>query len=229
MANRPIYIIGKSKELPVEQVNVEFKWFAGMSKSQKQKSIDSLHESFLKLHKNYQCLEVSSKSKNNLGIALSAFNLSFGLKNSKSISVECAFQGSKVFTNGGPYTDLYFKSSKEAKKDERIRNSGSLDKFISLSKEEWPLSPKTLFYDWIYLSALHSNQYLVQQLLSYDAFTDIEFNPNKSINSQAYSVALYLYLHRTNNLNILSSRSQYIKFMSKQTYLGTKIIQSSLF
>ena len=228
MANRPIYIIGNSSTLPVEQVNVDFKWFSGMSISQKQKSISSLHDSFSKQHSANKCLEVSSKSMDKLGIALSAFNLSFVLKNS-TISVECAFQGSKVFTNGGPYTDLYTKSSKEAKKDERIKNSGSLEKFISLSKEEWPLSPKTLFYDWIYLNALHLNQDLVQQLLSYDAFSDIEFNPKKSINSQAYSVALYLYLHNTSNLSILSSKDKYMKFMSKQTYTGLSKMQSSLF
>ncbi len=228
MANRPMYIIGYSKELPVEQINIDFKWFAGMSISQKQKSICSLHDSFLKQYSIYKCLEISSKSMDKLGIALSAFNLSFELKNTR-ISVECAFQGSKVFTNGGPYIDLYSKSSREAKKDERIRNSGSLEKFISLSKEEWPLSPKTLFYDWIYLNALHSNQDLVQQLLLYNAFSDIEFNPKKSINSQAYSVALYLYLHKTNNLKILSSKNKYIEFMSNQTYRGSCKVQSSLF
>lgn len=35
-------------------------------------------------------------------------------------SVECAFQSSKVFENGGAYTDLLYKTSREAK-DERLK------------------------------------------------------------------------------------------------------------
>ena len=100
------------------------------------------------------------------------------------------FQSSKVFENGGPYRDLLNVSSRAAKKDERLQDSGRLIEF-DLFGEKWPLEPKTAFYDWIYINTLAKNENLAEQLGQYDAFTDIEFNPNKSINCQAYSVALF--------------------------------------
>jgi hypothetical protein len=39
-------------------------------------------------------------------------------------------------------------------------------------------------------------------MLQYQAFTDIEFNPEKSLNCQAYSAALYLSMVKNNILNI---------------------------
>ena len=39
-------------------------------------------------------------------------------------------------------------------------------------------------------------------MLQYQAFTDIEFNPEKSLNCQAYSAALYLSMIKNNILNI---------------------------
>ena len=89
-----------------------------------------------------------------------------------------------------PYTDIYKKTSIEAKKDIRLKNSGQLIAF-HYSNRDWPIKPQTLFYDWLYLSALKQNPNLSEQLLEYNAFSDIEFNPSKSINCQAASAALY--------------------------------------
>jgi len=146
-------------------------------------------------------LEVSSKSENELGVALSAFNLSFTTrKHNLTMSVECAFQGSKVFENGGPFKDLFWKTSREAKLDERIKASGRLKKFLFFNKE-WDLEPRTAFYDWLYINALKSQpSKLVEKILEYSAFTDIEFNPEKSINCQAYSIALFVSLYKQNLL-----------------------------
>lgn len=229
MAKRPAYFIGQSNEIPVISKEIEFHWFSGMAKSQKQKSIKSLHQSIHDtLDSGLSILEISSKSENELGVQLSAFNLSFLLKNGQKISVENAFQGGKVFTLGGPYKDLYEKTSMEAKKDPRLKESGSLVKFVSFTNEEWPLSPKTLFYDWIYLKALKVNPKLAEQVIEYDAFTDIEFNPAKSINCQAYSAALYVYLSRNNLLYILNSRDEYFKFVTGREYNTIKLIQNTL-
>jgi hypothetical protein len=214
MAERPIFIPTPKAATLVETRSVEFKWFPGMSVAQKQRSIDSLHgaaqTSIIGLDK---ILEVSSKSKDELGVALSAFNLKFTtLKHNLTLSVECAFQGSKVFENGGPYKDIYGLSSREAKKDERIKSSGRLIKF-QFFNTDWELEPRTAFYDWLYINALKKQPSIViDALLDYSGFTDIEFNPEKSINCQAYSIALFVSLYKQQLLEIAtSSKASFLK------------------
>ena len=89
--------------------------------------------------------EVSSAAKNELGNKLSAFNL----KDVKGRTLECVFQSSKKFKHGGPYLDLLEVAPAKAKKDYRLKNSGELVAFV-LDGEEYHLSPKTAFYDFIY-------------------------------------------------------------------------------
>ncbi|OOB77149.1 MAG: hypothetical protein BEN18_11160 [Epulopiscium sp. Nuni2H_MBin001] len=105
------------------------------------------------------------------------------------------------------------KTSKEAKTYEKLKTSGELAKF-QYNKVDWELEPKTLFYDWLYINALSLdiNKHLANKLLEYDAFTDIEFNPEKSINCQAYSAALYVSLFRRGLLQqALRSSEEYKK------------------
>lgn len=203
MAERPIFIptIAGDAVTMVKTESIEFQWFPGMAVSQKQKSIESLHVAAREKYGFERVLEVSSKSTESLGVALSAFNLSFTTqKRNRKISVECAFQGSKVFEGGGPFSDIFDLSSREAKQDERLQKNGRLEKF-KFFDTEWALEPQTAFYDWLYTNALKQHQDLVEQLLDYSAFTDIEFNPKRSINCQAYSVALYLSLYRRGRLD----------------------------
>lgn len=191
MAKRPIYIPQNSGKTLVRTEYIEFQWFPGMAVVQKQKSVRSLHEAAVLAGTCLNPLEVSSKSLLDIGVSLSAFNLSVTTQIQKKVfTVESAYQSSKVFERGGPYTDLLYATSKEAKKDIRLKESGRLVGFEFFG-ERWALEPKTAFYDWLYINALHKNGWAVEQLKSYDAFTDIEFNPEKSINCQAYSVALY--------------------------------------
>ncbi|KAB2931094.1 MAG: hypothetical protein F9K25_08480 [Candidatus Contendobacter sp.] len=190
MAKRPIFVPKLNGSQMVVAIPIEFTWHAGMSKSQKQKSIRSLHEAAKKSRGIENVLEISSKSEDKIGIQLSAFNLMFKTANGNSAPVEVLFQGSKVFSDGGPYTDIYQKTSREAKADERLKTSGQLIMF-QYEGFDWSLNPKTVFYDWLYLSALKQNISLAKQLLEYDGFSDIEFNPEKSINCQASSAALY--------------------------------------
>lgn len=183
-----------------------------MAASQKQKSVDSLHAAALKLPDINRVLEVSSKSREDIGVALSAFNLSFTtIKHNRTFSVECAYQGSKVFENGGPYIDIFGMTSREAKKDERTRSSGRLTGFRFFGTD-WGLEPQTAFYDWLYINALKKQPSITEQLLDYSAFTDIEFNPERSINCQAYSVALYISLHKRCMLeDATSSREAFLR------------------
>lgn len=190
MATRPVFTPRKNSRIGVNQVMIEFDWFPGMAKVQKQKSIRSLHDA-AEERNIYPVLEISSKSEIELGNKLSAFNLMIKTKKQgKSFSVETAFQSSKVFERGGPFTDLLEKTSREAKKDIRLKESGNLIAFSFFGKE-YTLKPKTFFYDWVYLNALNQNSNLADDLMRYQGFTDIEFNPKKSINCQAYSAALY--------------------------------------
>jgi hypothetical protein len=138
-------------------------------------------------------LEISTKSSHELGKALSAFNLTVIISPKESTTVEGAYQGSKVFDDGGPYHDLFTATGKQIKKDSRLKSSGNLVAF-EINKIRWPLEPVTVFYDWLYLSALCQNKNLADQLLDFQGFTDIEFNPAKSINCQAHSAALYVAL-----------------------------------
>lgn len=216
MANRPVFIAKKYKESFVKEKEIQFDWFPGFSITQKQKSIDSLHRNAKEYDETLKLLEISSKSHDELGVALSAFNLIITANNGRRFSVETAFQASKVFQKGGPYLDLYEKTSKEAKKDPRIKNSGDLLYFQYFSRK-WELEPKTLFYDWLYINALALNKELADKVVEYNAFTDIEFNPQKSINCQAKSVALYVSLYKKNLLeDALESVDSY-----KRIIIGT--------
>lgn len=216
MAKRPIYIPDyNSKNLGVIVRNIDFTWFPGMSKSQKQKSINSLHQSANELGI-VNILEISSKSEVELGVNLSAFNLLITTQNKKKFSVETAFQSSKKFDRGGPYVDLLGGTSRQAKKDTRLKNSGNLVEFIFFDKQ-FNLKPKTFFYDWLYVNALHQNKELADEIVSFNGFTDIEFNPKKSINCQAYSVALYIALRKTKKLQIaLGSPEEFKKILAQE-------------
>lgn len=215
MASRPIFIPTPGAKTLVETKTIDFQWFPGMSVAQKQRSVDSLQEAARESMPSLdKILEVSSKSKDVLGVALSAFNLSFTTrKYNLTMSVECAFQGSKVFEHGGPFKDLFQKTSREAKLDERIKSSGRLTKF-SFFNMDWELEPRTAFYDWLYINALRKQPAsVIDEITSYSAFTDIEFNPEKSINCQAYSIALFVSLREQGLLDKA--------IRSKESFLST--------
>ena len=197
MANRPFFIPNDNKDELVKTELVEFKWFSGFAKVQKQKSISSFHENISKQFRYNKILEISTKSKDKLGVKLSAFNLKINFKD-KEYFLESLFQGSKVFSNEGPYEDIYKKESIDAKKDERIKRSDL--KEFSFFGEKFTLEFD--FYSWLYFLALKQNKKLTSEMLQYQAFTDIEFNPEKSLNCQAYSAALYLSMVKNNILNI---------------------------
>lgn len=201
MAERPIYIPVYTGTLLVDTLSVDFKWNPGMAASQKQKNVKALHEASIEKGFCNNPLEISSKSLEPLGISLSAFNLLVKtIKGDKEFTLETVFQSSKKFEHGGPFKDLLSLTSGKAKKDPRLKESGRLEYFL-FKEERWELEPKTAFYDWLYLNTLKQNTKLVKKLDAFDAFTDIEFNPKKSINCQAYSVALFKSLQKRNLLD----------------------------
>ncbi len=178
MAQRLAFYVREQK---VYAKMVDFEWVPGLSVTQKKKSIANLHGKL-----DGMALEVSTKSSENIGLKLSAFNLHLD-----GSALENVFQSSKCFTMGGPYRDLLTVSPKEAKRDERLKSSGRLIGF-NYNDEMWKLEPKTAFYDYIYIKAVKESiePEEIQQVMNYEYFTDIEFNPKKSINTQQRSVAI---------------------------------------
>lgn len=198
MATRPIFIPGKPGEPLVRECDVAFAWAPGMSLSQARKRIAALHSAAQARFSGMRLLEISTKSPDPLGRSLSAFNLTVKSDTGR-VPLECAYQASKCFAHGGPFRDLLTAEPRDAKGDERLRASGALLAF-EWEGVRWPLQPMTAFYDFLYLTAVRQRVELFDQASSYDAFTDIAFNPEKSVGCQARSIALMVSLHRLGQL-----------------------------
>lgn len=216
MANRPIFVINDNKKELFKEVNIDFTFYNGFAVTQKSKSIQSLHDNAKKL--GYEnVLEVSTKSDNKFGWQLSAFNLMVDFDIDKKISLECAFQGSKVFENNVQYKDLYLGESIAAKKDERLKKSGNIIGF-EYEGDFWDNEPKTAFYDYLYIKTLYNNyRDIIKELIKYNAFSDIEFNPKKSINCQARTCAILVSLVNLDLLEkAISSKNDFIDIVYKK-------------
>lgn len=213
MALRPVFIT--IDEYPyVKEEMIDFEWHKGIAASQKQKSVRSLHKAAKEELSHLEILEISTKSEHALGVQLSAFNLRVELKSGQKLPLENIFHASKVFENAGPFRELLSIPTHEVKRDKRLLESGALIGFSSNGKM-WPLTPKTIFYDWLYLNTLFLHESLIVEVSKYNAFTDIEFNPKKSINCQARSAALFVSLTRKGLLKqFLSSSDDFIRQFS---------------
>ena len=221
MAYRPVFYgdaFGYKKHM------IDFEFFTGFSLSQKQKSIKSLHNSIIRNFPGRKILEVSSKSLDEIGRQASAFNLNVILKSGKEFSVEQIFQGSKKFRRGGSQLHLIDRmTSKELKK--YIGRLHQVDELVSFEcfGQIFPLKPQTFFYNWLYINSLHKNQLLANQIINYDTFTDIEFNPNKSKNCQAEACSIYVYLYKSNLLDYaLSSKENFLQVVYREQIMIVK-------
>ena len=212
MAARPVFIPRPQGSRLIEEVSIFFTWHKGMAPSQKKKNIAALHEAAA-LRGLSPLLEISTKSELKLGQRLSAFNLKVPLDESNFASLECVYQGSKVFERGGPFTDLYLVESRDAKRDPRLQDAGKLIGF-RFAKVDFPIFPKTAFYDWLYIRALYPHRDFLSRLQTYAGFTDIEFNPEKSLNCQARSCATFVALDRKDLLEVaLESPQSFIDIL----------------
>lgn len=224
MASRPIFTTTNNKQIFFKEVNIDFKFYTGFAVSQKLKSIESLHAEATKVGYS-NILEVSTKSSNVLGWSLSAFNLMVDYEENKKISLECAFQGSKIFENDKQYKDLYYVDSIKAKKDNRLKTSGNIKGF-EFNGTYWDNEPKTAFYDWLYICAIYKNhQDIIEHLIKYDVFTDIEFNPKKSINCQARTCAILVSLQKQGLLNkAMKSKDDFVEIVYKKEPLQQRFL-----
>lgn len=209
MAERPVFIPWTEGHRLVKEISFAFTWNAGFAPVQKKKNITALHAAAA-AQGHSPLLEVSTKSGEPLGQHLSAFSLKVATRDYGEIPLECAYQGSKVFEQGGPFMDLYAVDTRAAKKDPRIRDSGRLTEF-RFNGLVFQTEPKTAFYDWLYISAIAPYREYLRRLEAYVGFTDIEFNPGKSINCQARSCAMFVAMVRKNVLErALTSQDAFI-------------------
>jgi hypothetical protein len=217
VAERPIFVPARKDRELVEEIYFDFDWNPGFAPVQKEKNIYNLHAAAAKA--GYQpLLEVSTRSSQKVGRHLSAFHLTVHDSHFGDAPLESVFQGSKVFERGGPYTDLYKADARTAKTDARLKQSGRLIAF-SLADRDFPLEPKTAFYDWLYINAIFPHRDWLARLRGYAGFTDIEFNPAKSINCQARSCALFVALLSRNLLNdAVQSPFEFLRVLGEHSY-----------
>ena len=207
MAKRPVYYVENDR---VKKKDIEFTWIAGLYITKKRENIKSLHTAVTS-KTGMRVLEISSKSEDPLGVRMSAFNLCYA----EGITLESYYQASKIFSNGGPFRELAYLPSREAKKDERLKNSGEIKGFRDiLSDTEWTLNEP--YYDYIYIEAcVHSlTEEDLDELLKFDAFTDIEFNPARSRNTQARAAAVLKLLYSNYGYEALQNlnKTDFIRF-----------------
>lgn len=211
MAERPLFLPSESTPFVQEKI-ISFKWHPGLSRAQAQRSIAELHASAEQAGVG-PLLEISSKGTEKLGIGLSAFNLTFEAPDGSVMSVECAYQGSKVFRNGDHFPDLYRSSSREAKLDERVKGRSDIASFDFFGVS-WPGRPTTAFYDWLYLQALQQQPELLTSLAQFKGFTDIAFNPQKSAACQARCAAMAVGMQRVDVLeHAVSSKDRFLELL----------------
>ena len=188
------------KDNMIYEKEYNFDFYGGFSLSQKQKTIEAFHQKILK-DGTFEILEISRKSKNPIGNALSAFNLMLTLKGNK-YPIECIYQSSKVFNLKIQFKEALNMTPLEAKKliQEKVKMDNLILTGFNCFGIEFPLNPATIFYDYIYIMALLENKEIALKVVGYRCFTDVEFNHKKQFASQARSCAIFKYLSDSNNI-----------------------------
>lgn len=207
MATKMCFAVGSN--VAFEEKIVEFEYIKGMAFSQKQKNVLSFHKSIQERFPKSHIIEISTKSHEPLGVRLSAFNLKLD-----GYPLECVFQSSKLFDGNVQFNHLLFEEPKAAK--QYIHDNASLRLIgFKYKGELFDLIPRTMFYDYIYISALMQSNMDVSDIANYDIFTDIEFNEKKVYNCQARSCAIYAYMLRKGKVDYyMSSRERFKELYS---------------
>lgn len=191
MAVRPVFIPSIRRGSLFEEAPVDFEFFTGFAPSQKARSIASMHLAAAKLGIT-PLLEVSTKSPLELGRRLSAFNLKIDVSG-ELFPLESVYQSSKVFSISGQHSFLMRESPYAAKKLIRELGRGEVIAFRVFDRD-FPTFPKNAFYDWLYIRAIQPHHAWVEKNIDFYGYTDIEFNPGRSVNCQARAVAEYMSL-----------------------------------
>ena len=210
MATKMCFAVGIKNSF--EERIVEFEYIKGMAFSQKQKNVLSFHKAISEKYPGSRIIEISTKSQSLLGTKLSAFNLKLD-----GFPLECVFQSSKVFEGGVQYKNLLYEDPKAAKQYIKENVSLPLVGFV-YKGDMFDTFPKTMFYDYIYISALLKSGIEFSEIAKYDIFTDIEFNEKKQINCQARACAIFAYMLRNSSVQYyMSSINAFKELYSPQS------------
>lgn len=229
-AIRPFFGASRKDGCAYIEDNVEFDWHSGMSWQVRQRSSKCLAEAIMQRYgsaglRAEDILEVSTASEEyETGKALSAINLMYeDPATGRVFSVENWFQAAKVFERDGlvfgPYDELltvktpkrYVNAFLDKKIAEQYEDDALFQQIQSdiegaslarfeLWGEEFPLIPRSCFYDYLYAKALcqERNTDLAERLCNYRVFTDIMFTPGtgkkQKFNTQARSCAIFVSL-----------------------------------
>lgn len=233
-ATRPFFGASRRPGCAYFEESVEFEWHSGLSWQVRQRSSVCMAEAIVRRYGRAglspdDILEVSTASTDfETGKALSAINLMYeDMETGRLFSVENWFQSAKVFGRDGreygPYPELltartpkrYLNEFLDQKivaqyeGDELFQRVQSEIKGSDLVRfelwgKEFPLVPRSCFYDFLYAKALYQerNADLAARLCDYRVFTDIMFNPGtgkrRKYNTQARSCAIFVSLTKRN-------------------------------
>ncbi len=223
-AVRPVYQIVTDPNDPnfYHAVDIEFRWFPGLSTIQRRRSIVSLQRAYMEEYPESNVIEVTTKSLNHIGEQFSPFYLTVKLPDGQWKPVETVYHACKVYEKGGPFLDILEKEPGHARKDERRYKNGELIGF-QFGNKTFPADPPTYFFTWLYITALTEHPDQAKILLDYDAFTDILFNPKKGKVNQAMACAIYVSLVKRGLLeDAMSSPESYRKIVFPNSLLIEK-------
>lgn len=221
MESKPVFMprVGSDNLVKTDMVRIER--HVGFATRQKKKTLNDLHRIIKKKYGFKNVLELSTKSGNKLSFPLSPYSLQITNDDGQKYSVENAFQTSKVFEQGGPYLDLLTEKPRQARKDDRLISSGELTGYDYFGME-WGVEPLTTFYDWLYINALKQHPELHEEVIQYQAFTDISFNPKKSVHCAAYSLAMFVALHKRDLLQGVEDPGTFYDLVTEFEFSNTE-------
>ena len=144
-------------------------------------------------------LEISSRSDEPLGRALSAMNLrAAGSDGDRRLPVESVYQAAKCYGHGGPDEQPVPNGFDAKRRDKERRNAGSLRGFQH-EGTFWPAASGSAFYDREWIEAATAAG-ATRKLARYDAYTDQFHRPGAAVACQARSAAMLVGLDHSRQL-----------------------------
>jgi len=221
MATRPVFVPDTDPTCGqlVHEHEVDFQWMPEGQPDPRNANILRLHRA-AGLRKLEPLLEVSAGSADPLGVRVGPEQLTVRNEDSYFISLDRVYHGSKVFTGGGPFTDLYRRHEGDVRKDPRLDTSGSLAGF-RFQGLEWGRKSGTMFYDWLVVQAIHRQRKLGAELGKYAGFTDVGCHSGGNEVCHARSCALYVALAGKKLVDeVLTDQDRFIETLILDSFYG---------